>query len=234
MKKLSKEEFELFKGTNLNLKSENERQEYMKMYLLYRQLLTEYLIKILNLKEYDNKLIQSDLKFSSTSQKDMDIYQYVCSDFMKYFYIRNDLNIKVLSKEEIQFLKEKISLGDFNLDEKTSEFIGKTYAKVIFKDVLNNGEIYNVSYGPNAFRFFAPNNAIVIGFRYDEFENNGMNDEQWAELNDKQRNYLSKLLEILKQESEGKLNIPISIIEYDDSSVESMTVKNVEDEKEER
>lgn len=198
-------------------------------YLMYRKLFTQYIIEKLNLKKYDDEIAESKLNFIEVKEKQMDIYQYFSKDKLKYFYIRNNIHIEKLTDEEQKFL-QKIKLEEPNeLGDIEKDFIEKTYSKVIFEDVLENGEICNVFYGPDSRSFISSNNSIVIGMRYDEFENNGLDDEKWDELHEKQLDFWDELKERMELELKMKINKHISIIRYDDFSIEKRLIE--EDEK---
>ena len=68
-----------------------EKDDYIKLYNLYRSLLTEYIIDTLELKKYDEKILKSNLNFKQTNKEEMDSYQYFSSEELKYLYIRNNI-----------------------------------------------------------------------------------------------------------------------------------------------
>ena len=206
--------------------------EYMNIYFLYRKLFTQYIIEILNLIKYDKQIVNNKIKFPIVNQKNMDIYQYFSSDILKYFYIRNNIYIKKLNEDEIKFLKN-IKFNDNKvLNSEEKEFIENTYAKVIFEDVLGNGEKCITFFGPNSRNFWAKNNSLVIGIRYDEFTDNGLSDDEWDILHEKQIEFLNKLIDKMIVEYNKKLKIPVSIIRYNEFSVRKLyNEKNVEEER---
>ena len=199
--------------------TKEEQDSYLLKYNMYRKLFTKFIIQKTNLKEYDKQIENSGLKFQTTKEEDMDIYQYFSSDELKYFYIRNNIYIEKLNEEEEKYLQDKIKSKNSELDDDTKKFIENTYEKVIFEDVLKNGETCITMYGPDSKTFMAPNNALVIGIRYDEFADQGLNDEEWEELHDKQILFLGKLYTNMYAQLKEKLNIPISIIRYTEYSI---------------
>lgn len=222
-KSLKKEEFETAYPNNkilsIDKMSETEISNYLSLYNVYRNLFSQYIIENMGLKEYDEKLANSGLGFLVNNQEDMDIYQYYSSDTLKYFYIRNNIYIERLTKEERDFLREKISNNNYELDDASRQMIEETYERVIFEDALKNGEKCNTLYGPNSTSFLAPNNALVIGVRYDEFAENGLDDKSWDELHDKQALYLYQLMDSMRYNLGKKVSLPVAILKYNEYSV---------------
>ena len=189
-------------------------------YSLYHNWLLMYISSKLHLKKYDDLIFYSDLKFKAISTENMDVYQYLASDYLKYFYLRNNLHLDNLFEEETEHLAKFLINEDYDYNEEKEKFVESTYERVIFEDILGNNQIINTNYGPNSSRrFFAPNNAIVIGFRYDELYNIGMTDDEWDELHDKQMDVLSEILNLFEIETQKVLHIPHKIIIYNDFSV---------------
>lgn len=225
--KFEKITLEDLKSTHLNnivieKKDANELKFSLNMYWTYRKLFTEYIIQKIELVKYDEELFKSELNFLPQIIEKMDFYQYFSNNILKFFYLRNNIYIEKLNEMEIQYLKGKTEKEDEELDENAIQFIEKTYKKIIQEDVLNNGKTYTVMYGPDSKSFMASNNSIVIGFRYDEFNYNGLNDLQWNELNNKQREFLFEFLNNMKQKIKLCIDVPIEIIKYNDFSVDRL------------
>lgn len=223
IKKLSekyKEEiYSNLKSQNFNVMSEEMKNEYVELYSLYSSLFVDYLIKEFKLNEYDEKVQNSNLIFNNINEKDMDIYQYLSRNKLKFFYVRNNLHVEKLKKEENEYLKEKIEKSDFELDEKSENIIKNTFKDIIFEDLVKDGSVYDILYGPNSSSFLAPNNSLVLGFRYDEFKYDELNDEEWYDLNKKQGEYMSFLFNQLKVDLEENTKMPVNIIKYTEYSV---------------
>lgn len=208
-----------FFGNKLEKLPENEKNEYMSMYLLYRKLFTNYIIDVLNLKEIDEKIKKSEFKFISVTEEEKDIYQFFVNNDLDYFYIRNDIYLEQLSSEEIKFLKSILN-ENVMLNQNVKEFIESTYKKAIFNNSLNNGSFCTVFYGPETMNYSAPNNALVLGFRYDSFNKNNLNEEMYIKNNENQHLLLQKIFEEITSNAQSKLEIPCSIIEYNEFSVQ--------------
>lgn len=205
--------------SNLKQMTEDDKKKYLLKYSVYRKLFTEYIMQKLNLKKYDEEITNSGLDFIPNKEQDMDIYQYFSSEELKYFYIRNNIYIEKLEKEEEDLLQEKIENKNYDLDEKSKKMIEQTYKKVILEDVLRNGKKCITNYGPDSSSFMAPNDAIIIGIRYDEFLENGLSDKEWDELHDKQLLYIVELRNKMQENLKQEIQIPIAILKYNEFSV---------------
>ena len=208
--------FKEFLTIDMNLDSilkldDLEKEDYLRKYILYMKFLIEYLIKKTEIKKYDNLLKEDSHNFISIKYKDMDIYQRLASNYLKYFYIRNNLHLDRLTKEENLYLNKKDNI----FDDKACEFIENTFKKVIFEDF----DDYLINYGVIAKGTLAPSNALVIGVRYDEFNLNGMSDVEWDLNYQEQTKILNKIVETLESNIKNSLNINCKIIKYNRYSV---------------
>lgn len=197
----------------------NMKETYLEIYSIYRKLFSEYIIDKLQIKNYDFELTNSNLNFVKVIEKDMDIYQNFNKEILNYFYIRNNLYIERLTPSERKILYTKFLSGDYSLDENTKVIIENSYKRIIFEDIHKDGSNCYINMGPDNSDYYVPNQSIVIGFRYDEFNLNNLSDEQWDNLHDKQLLYLSEFLLKMSKEISSKVNIPIQVIKYNEYSV---------------
>ena len=126
---------------------------------------------------------------------------------------------------EINVLKGKLKQKDYNLDDKTLEFIKETYPKVI-SEVINEDQMLTglINYGPISKSTLALNNALVLGFRYDEFNQNGLSDEEWEKNYLEQIKMLETFISNMERELSQKLGIICNIIKYDEFSVQIVSI----------
>lgn len=105
-----------------------------------------------------------------------------------------------------------------------NNFDGKTGNPILYDiDSLKSSIIEALendkNVGPTSSSFFARNDALVIGFRYDEFNDEGMDDETFDINYENQQKYYKSLNKQLENELKNKLQIPVTIIEYDENSI---------------
>lgn len=203
---------------DINKLPDTEVQNYLNLSTLYRLLLNEY-IKQLGLENYENTIKNSELKFIPINASKQDFYQYYNNSNLAYYYIRNNIYINRLNGTEKEYLQKKLNSHDYSLNNQDINFISQTLCKVIKEVHDNTSEPFDVNFGPLSTNFFAPNNALVIGFRYDMFNDNGMDEDTFVDNYEKQREFCLSLNEQLEIEIQNRLQIPVKVIEYDENSI---------------
>lgn len=207
-----------FNKSDINL---NKDEEYLRLSTIYRFLLNEY-IKELKIGEYENKVSDSNLNFIPILDSKKDFYQYYDNSNLKYYYVRNNIYLERLTEEELKYLSNK---QDFIYNDNDRKFVSDTFKKVIKEEVKNLNEPFETSFGPASSTYFAQNNALVIGFRYDKFNDNGMNDDEFEQHYENQCRFYYNLNEQLESELGKVLNMPVSVIEYNDNAVKMLNKK---------
>lgn len=212
-------------NSTIDLYSESEevKNEYLTLYSIYRNYFTQYLIKKLDLKKYDDEILNNGLRFKKNDEDEMDIYQYFSCELLSYFYIRNNIYIERLTDEEKEILKRNWNkeLQELFLNEEIEELIEKTYEKVIFEDPLSDGKSYLIHFGPDSSAFMAKNDSLVIGYNYDEFFTYELDDTAWERLHFEQMAYMERLIPKMKEELKDRISIPIEIFGYDSFSIKN-------------
>ncbi len=198
---------------------EDTLTSYLQLYSYLQILLNVYVSEYLGLERYDAYLEYSELKYKKVKEEDMDVYQYLGSSVMQYFYIRNNLFLERLTKEERDFFVEKMVEENYKVDEKMKDYIKNILSRVIVETEKTRGEVGLTNFGPDIPSYFAPMNALLIGLRYDEFYHENMTDEEWDFSHEQQQKDLDKLISQLNLELESKLDIPFKVIQYNEFSV---------------
>ena len=198
------------------------KEEDIQLYNLYRELFTQYIINLLELKKYDEQIINSNLNFRQVKADEMDLYQYFSSEELKYLYIRNNIYLERLEEKEREFLKHKLDNNMHKLDSETEKFIANSLQRVIFEDVGGDGKEYITFYGPSSRSFMARNDSLIIGMRYDEFAEDGLDDDEWDKQHDAQiLDFLPKLFYTIEEKSVRKLNITVYVLKYNEVSIKA-------------
>lgn len=219
MRKITLEDYKLFEPNNNRIKfeqlDEKRQNDYMIMQSAYYHYLLEYLCKKTDIEKSDNILKNSELNFVNIDEENMDLYQYLSSTKLSYFYIRNNIYIENLSVEEQRILIKYVKCSEYN--DEIEKLIENTLNKVIIEN--GSQKEVNIPFGPITTKFMCKNGSLVIGVRYDEFNLNGKTDDEWDMNHDKQEQLLFQETLNLEYEISQKLNIPVKIIKYDDFSI---------------
>ena len=147
--------------------TEVARNLYYRNYEYYNYMFYIFLIHNTNIKQIDNEFIKSSLKYISITESQQDFYQLISCE-LKYFYIRNNLYIQRLSKDESGFIMSRINNNNYAYDSEVEQFIKNTFKKVISE---GDGYINFYNFGPTHLDYSAPVDSLIIGFRNDDFEN---------------------------------------------------------------
>lgn len=223
MKSITVEEFKTkvpFSNSEYFDGLDKERQEsYVTLYSAYSSLLTDYFIKNFKLDEYDEALLDSPYSFPKLKEEDMDIYQYLAADKLSFVYLRNNLYIERLSDDEQKYLIEKAQGDEISFDDVADEFIKNTFKKVMLE---NGGEEDNVNvfYGPDNGNFMYPDNAIIVGIRYDDYyQLPGESQEDWLEKNNNRLQDVETLSTILETRMSKLTGVDCYAVKYNEFSV---------------
>lgn len=201
---------------NLTLEQQNT---YLFLLSVYNDFLYKYLINKLKLNSFDEVLLKSKNSFIKIKEEEMDIYQYFSSDYLSYFYIRNNLYIERLTKEEMDYLYNCFEKNDMNYDTNKERFIESTIKKVLLEEP--NITNHKKNYGPNSHKYYLNTNSIILGFRYNEFAKSSLSqsDEEWEKLHFARIGELNKLIASMEQWFKSNLDISVNIVKYSDFSV---------------
>lgn len=191
----------------------SEREEFLGLFEKYHKLTLKYLLKKLPLLDYDKTLKNNESKFIQVEKENMDMYQYLCSDDLDYFYLRNNLYIEHLNTEELDYLKNV----DVNGEE--DEFIEKTLQKVITE--LPDRKV-SLCFGSDNLKYFKPNGSLIIGVRYDEFSDKIPDDENWLDTYTSIKDELEMFLDVFGNTYKSINGIPIELVSYNEYSTVKM------------
>ena len=199
-----------------NIRSNEGMQEYLNLYNTYNNLLIQFLMQEYSLINVDNELLKRKEEFKEVPYERKDLYQKSSEGYLKYFYLRNNIYIERLSAEEREYLYKVYLSGNFTLDKDRKEFVERTYLKVILENPNSNN--LNINYGPDNGKFIKPSNAIVIGVRYDDFDNLS-NKKNILETYGNSTSQLQILTNFLEYKIRQQSSIPFYVIKYDEFSV---------------
>lgn len=192
----------------------NQKEMYIKCLNYYYEVFVSYLVNKLDLKKHDQNLSNSKNNFIKVTPEKMDIYQSLSSFELNYLYLRNNIYLEHLTKEEINLLYT-FMMNNIGIDStELISFIEKTYPRLIFE----TKEVTNINFGPESSSFIAPSNNIIIGIRIDDFQDAELV-PNWEELHNNREFELEFFINYLKNELQNKLSVPVTIIRYDDLSV---------------
>ncbi len=204
---------ELAKQKGLIVNDDNS--EYVLLENLYKYLFENFLNEQVNLKKYDEELLNSELDFGiahpSQEQKGNSL-----NDFIKYNYIflLNDFFIEKLSIEDINILRNSLKLEKLVPTKELMDIIKRTYMDVIKNNYTKKGyvdEVYKVSYGEFHPGNFVSNDALALKIFYGKNKKQMTDEEYLKNMKDK-KDYLNDLVSRLKNDINEKIGINVEIL----------------------
>lgn len=187
-------------------------EEYFRLVNLYKSFLDRYIKEKLPLELIDTNMKKSELKFVPIKEEDMDYYQITSTMGLSYIYLRNNIYIEKLSLDDIKYLSSKDKY-----DDEVREFIKRTYLSVI--NPYSDDENLIIFYGPENSKHLCESKDIVIGIRYNEFDENGMSDEEYQENFIAQLRLVAQLSTVLEIGGENELGSKVRCIQYNELSI---------------
>lgn len=219
---------ELMKKKGLS-ETEDFSEKYLYMQALYRANLEAYLMETLDLQEVDNTLENGELYYLPIEETEKDLYARYSTMNLNYIYLRNNLCIERLEKEDLATIEKALKEGKEVITEEMKALAARTYPTVIsaMDESKRDAKKMNVPYLRASPLPSVPNNALVLvigtSFPYDE---KGMYLPHFPV-----KKY-DQILDAIKEEKEESyediLNIPVYIwvetgaIELSDEEVEEL------------
>ncbi len=160
---------------------------------LYYDSLLIYLCRIIDFKEYDKEINSQNLYINSSKRR----LNNIGSD---YYSLINNIYIDKLSDEQKNIILEKNYV-----DEELIQLVENTYFYI-----LKKGNDEHVMYSPPMPNHSVKNGSLVLEFSYGKNKIE-LTDEEYLDLSRKQRLYIHKINNKLKNEVENKLKIPCEI-----------------------
>jgi len=105
--------------------------KYLKIQALYRKVLEKHLAEVLSLKAYDDTLAEHKLRFIPICNGRMNFYQKNSTFGYRYIYLRNNLPIERLSKENLDMIGMFINTHKADAAYAVKELAARTYPEII-------------------------------------------------------------------------------------------------------
>lgn len=170
---------------------------YFKIYSTYKYLLEKWILSVMPLHYYEDKIKFSKYSFEFVSEDSMDVYQYYSNMNLDYIYLRNNIYVENFDEMEIKYILNKVNSNNLVLDNDAINFLNRTYKKAISDSFCDPFLQTNIIYHPsNNFNYSLASDTIVLGLRYDEFA--GL-EEEFIEKEKYIYNLITKLNKELKQ-----------------------------------
>jgi len=174
-------------------------EEFYSMQIKYKQDLEKILKKIFDFNSVDKMILSSNYEIPPMNDDGNNFYRDSSTLSSDYLYLRNNIHIERLSREELEYIKIRIGNKE-NLEE---NFIYKTLDRVIFED----GE--KTILGNPISRDIVQSKSIMFEIAYDSKKCKRIEEITFIE------NYAKELLESLRKAIQPVIGKEISMHVYD-------------------
>ncbi len=171
----------------------------------YRLLFFKYLYDLLDLKKIEDELKSRNVDCVN-DENQMCEEEKTCSACSKYFYLLNEINLKRLSSEELDYLNQ---INEETPNNDIQLFLEKTYQRVLLESSLNNKVYYGPFMNP---RFEADSDSIAIGIKYEQFGLLSGNRKKHDEILNGNR----VVIDIMKKVESLSTKYKLKLIEYNE------------------
>ena len=200
-------------------KDDDYTDKFYKLYKRYHILLDKYLVRKFSLDKYDKYVDEARLRFIPVDKENMDYYQYISQMDLNYLYLRNNIYVEKLSNEDIATILD--IKGNFleYPSEESFELIERTYRDII--DVNNKpNAVHMCRYGPDNDNYWFPSNELIIGFRHDDFADNGLGEgAEWSDNNTKQVIFINSFLNNIDRDIAKLTEEKVNFVWYNDYTI---------------
>ena len=146
---------------------------------------------------------------------------------LSFFYLRNELYLEKLSPADIDVLLGLTPKDVMNPKSETLRIIERTWKTVI--DFSVEPGIKGMSrYGPDSDNYWFESDQLVIGFRHDDFADNGLGeDDAWGKNNNLQIALINTVLAELRNYGKSSMNQTVNAIWYNDYTIAETIVSEL-------
>lgn len=170
---------------------------FLKLQIKYKQSMESILKKIFDFSEIDDILNELEFRVPIPQDEEYNFYRKFSILGSKYVYLRNNIHIERLSREEVLEIIKSLNNDEYlNVD-----FINKTFKRVLFEN--SNSTFYGIP----EYSSLVESKSLVFEFAYDQ-----VGCKEIKQINDINQKF-KEMFEMLKR-TFSKKNIPISLIIY--------------------
>lgn len=191
--------------------SEEFSEKYLKLQMVYKCGLMQYLSDMLMLEEYEKEMAESPLGFLPCPENEQSVYQKYGMTGFKYIFLRNNLYIEKLESKELQILEECAEKETYSSDA-LLELAARTSREVLTnEDPTVDAETFYLIYENRVSGIkIALNNAVVLEIATGSaFDENG----NYVSLENEQKKdaAIAALRRQMLSEMDGILEMPVAV-----------------------
>ena len=145
-------------------------EKYLYMQALYRKGFESWLLKTTSLRDFDDRLSNSELNFAPMPRSQQSFYQRYSTWGLQFIYLCNNIPIERLSKNDLQLLYSQVENGSADINQELENMIKRTFSDVLMA-YPHLGESALCGYGFNG--NFSPNRSIALEISNNDYDEEG-------------------------------------------------------------
>lgn len=198
-----------------NLISNNDCKVYSLVQGLYIKAFETFLLSKIDLKKYDDMLLNSELDFGVIPKERKFAYHNLSHMNLSYIYIRNFFFVEKLDSSDLKVFFDKISRNDYSVDESIIKIVENTYKDVMVDNFRTNQYISGdtiISYGAHAEINDCYADALCIYIHYG-YSSKNFNEQEYFENKEKKEELLEKIskeiIDIISESLKIKVDVKV-------------------------
>lgn len=174
---------------------------------LVRQRLFEIIYNKLELKQIEEELIKNNIpKKNIYNPNNVKLVS-------NYFFLRNDVYLNRLTRDEIDYINKSINSSDENIVRGLNNFLERNLQKLIMPET---DEKYFIWEG-NSMDYMAPSDAIVLAFHTLAYQDENFDEDVLFE----REKYIAEKLNYIQYTLAPSKNMKVAVFEYNELQMEN-------------
>lgn len=186
---------------------------YLKIQSLYQKAFDQYLLNKIDLGKYDNALSTSSLGFGKMPVERRNEHHLISSLHLEYIYVRNFFYIEKLSDSVLLLLKERITEGNYQIDQTLLQIVEGSYKEVMV-DNFRHGQYKQdttTCYGHLIPANIVSSRALVFVIQYGKNVEN-LSKEDFKENQKQKDEFLKQIAYEIETTSASILGVEIKVL----------------------
>lgn len=180
---------------NKSLISNNDCKVYSLVQSLYLKAFETFLLSKIDLKKYDDMLLNSELDFGVIPKERKFAYHNLSHMNLSYIYIRNFFFVEKLENNDLKVFFDKISRNDYSVDENIMKIVENTYKDVMVDNFRTDQYISEdtiISYGEHTEKNDCYADALCIYIHYG-YSSKNFSEQEYFENKEKKEELLGNI-----------------------------------------
>jgi len=184
-------------------------EKYLYMQALYRKVFESWFLEFTSLREFNDRLVNSDLNFAPAPEKRQSFYQLYSTWDLQFVYLCSNIPIERLSEDDLSLLQSQVESGTADISSVLTAMVKRTFSDVLMACPNKDDDVF-CGYGRGG--DISPNRSVVLEIKNYNFDESG-NFRDYSN-NAARREYMEKLAEEMQQTLSGQIKHRVIVKVY--------------------